>query len=381
MAQTARVVVVYALAGIGHQRAAEALAEVLRTRGDIETTLIDVLDYMPGWFRWLYPRCYMVSVTRLPWLWAIVYTISDWAIVDWITGGLRRWGNYLLGRRFVAYLVAQQPHTIIATHFLSPEIAGIAKRRGLITSQLWTVMTDYCPHRFWVCPHTERYFVGLRESKELLEGLGVLPAMVIPSGIPVGMVFEQPVDRVEICAQYELDPQRMTLLIMSGGAGMGPVAKIVRALLRVPPEVQERIQLIVVAGTNHALQEQLIRLTHESLLPVRVLGFTDQMRQLMAVADIVITKPGGLTVTEALVAHTPLVLFSPIWGQETGNARVLVMMGVARRLDDPRLIRELVERWMHQPQLFREVQGLCRSAVAQQAARSIAQEVRVCVST
>jgi processive 1,2-diacylglycerol beta-glucosyltransferase len=368
-----RVLVVYALAGIGHKRAAEALGVAMRQRGNITCHIVDVLEYMPGWFRWLYPRLYHLCITRLPWVWWLIYAVTSIAWVEWWQGSARRGLNYLLAQRFVAWVVAQRPDAVISTHFLPAEILSVAKGRHRFTAQLWSVVTDYALHRFWWTPNTDRYFVGMDETRAALEALGVLGKPITLSGIPVDPVFGTVKNRAHLLRRYQLQSDRLTLLIVSGGAGIGPIERIVDALHDAPPGVHAQLQVIAVAGSNTQLQRRLQARVAQSAFPFHVVGFTRRMHQWMAMADAVATKPGGLSVTEALTVGRPLVLFAPIPGQEAGNARLLVRHGVACRLYQPADIVPLLQRWIRQPHLFREVHNLSHVAMKKHAARTIAE--------
>src|SRR3990167_3916494 len=189
------IVIAYLLAGIGHKRAAEALAEAFRAHGHPAVHLVDVLDDMPAWFRWLYPRLYLVCVHHLPSLWAISFYVTDLPWAERLTGAFRRWSNRRLARRFLRRLQQLQPAVLISTHFMPPEIVGAWKAQHLSGLQAWTVVTDYRPHAWWIAPGTDRYFVGLEETRAALASCGVPDARVTITGIPVDAQFHQPLDQ------------------------------------------------------------------------------------------------------------------------------------------------------------------------------------------
>ena len=344
------VVIAYILAGIGHKRAAEALGGALRARGHRAVHVVDMLDYMPAWLRWLYPRLYIFCVNRVPWLWAILFTTTDWPWVEWLGGPCRRWGNACLGHRFLRWLEEIQPSHLVCAHFLPPEVVGAWQSRHLPSLHVWAMVTDYRPHRWWVNAVVERYFVGLEETQAALEQIGVPADRITVSGIPVDYVFHAPQDVTVLRNAHQLAPDRLTLLITSGGYGVGPVVRLCRSLTVLSREAQARLQIVVVAGNNSALQRELLAWARGMHALVRVLGFTREMHELMAAADVVVTKPGGLTVTEAMVVGRPLLLFAPIWGQESGNAEILVRHGVARLLAQPDDCGPVIARWLESPE-------------------------------
>lgn len=348
--QPVTVVIAYCLAGIGHRRAAEALAQALRAHGRAVVHLVDILDYMPAWFRALYPRLYLFCVHRLPWVWAALFTVTNLTVVERLKGPGRRWMNRCLGRRFMTWLTTVRPDVLVNTHFLPPDIVSPRRRRALPGLQVWSLVTDYWPHVWWKAPGVDRYFAGLEETQTELIARGVDPRRITVSGLPVDRQFSIVRDRAPLITTYQLEAQRLTLLVTSGGYGIGPVERLCRSLIDGARAAQDRVQLVIVAGENRPLKARLEALAHAAPCPVRVLGFTREMPELMTVADVVLTKPGGMTVTEALVAGRPLVLFAPIWGQETGNARLLVHHGLARLLRRPEDAGPLIAQWLQHPE-------------------------------
>ena len=344
------VVIAYVLAGIGHKRAAEALGGALRARGHRAVHVVDILEYMPAWFRWFYPRGYLLCVHRLPWLWAILFSTTDHPWVERLARPGRRWSNRLLARPFLRWLTELKPAVLVCTHFLPPEVVGSWKTRHLPSLQLWSLVTDYRPHLWWVSEGVDRYFVGLEETRVALQHLGVSQDRITVSGIPVDGLFYAPADQAAQRRAHELLPDRLTLLVTSGGYGIGPVLRLCRSLGSIPDAAQGRLQVVVVAGDNPVLQQQLLAWSRTTKALVRVLGFTRRMHELMVAADVIVTKPGGLTVTEAMVLLRPLLLFAPIWGQESGNAEILVHHGVARLLQRPEDCGPLIARWLDHPE-------------------------------
>ena len=370
-----RIIIAYITAGIGHRRAAEALAEAARAQGH-EVQLVDVLDDMPAWFRWLCPRLYIVCVHFFPWLWAVSFYVTDLAWVERLTGPFRRWINRRLAQRFLRRIEQLRPSVLINTHFLPPEVVAPWKRAHVPELLVWNVVTDYRPHAWWIVPGVDRYFTGLDETRDALVARGVPPALISVTGIPVTDQFYRVGDAAALRAKHALAPDRLTLLATGGGYGIGPMEQLCRSVLAMPQEAQSRAQLVIIAGDNPSLQARLTRWSRHATMPVRVLGFTREMHELMAVADIVITKPGGLTVTETLVVGRPLILFAPIWGQETGNAELLERHGVARLLRRPDDCGALLEQWLRDPSILRGMRQRIETMRRAPATAAILSELR-----
>lgn len=369
-----KIVIAYALAGIGHKRAAEALYLALEEERPHrhEIYFLDALDLTNPVFRWLYPRVYLWLVTYLPWLWGWMYFLLDHPFIAHLIGPLRHGGNRLNATRLRQYLTALKPDVIIATHFFPADVVASLRQEGRLHSRLITVVTDYYLHSFWILPAVNTYVVASEETKADLEWRGVSPERVRVSSIPVVPAFYQQDEHPLILEQLGLVPGRLTALVVSGGFGLGPMGRIVRQVLALPEPYGSRLQLIVVCGDNPRLYRAMKRLTRATHLPIHVLGFTQRMPQLMRLADVVITKPGGLTVAEALALRKPLITFAPIWGQETRNVRWLTCHHVALAAERPRQIADYIRRLVDDPALLQEMRERMAGVANPHAAQDIA---------
>lgn len=331
-------VATYASAGEGHRRAAEALAQA--PQGDT-VELRDCLIGSAAWFRWTYTEGYLRLVRSFPMVWGGLYAATDrWGGCLWLRS-LRRWGNARQGRALEEWLVAAQPSALITTHFFPVEVACALKRTGQLRSKILCVITDWLPHTFWICPEVDHYAVAAEATREMLIHRGVPTDRVTVTGIPIRRAFAEPLDRAEAARRLGIDPERFTLLIGSGGFGVGPLQGLASALA----QARGPYQLLVVAGRNLALQKTLEAVRRRIPHPMKVYGFIQNMESLMAASDLLISKTGGLTCAEAMAKGLPMIAVAPIPGQETRNATVLIKEGAAirlRRLQDlPRWIEEL----------------------------------------
>lgn len=366
-----KLIISYALAGIGHQKAAYALAHAAATAsGGAPPQVVDALTYTPGFFRWSYPRAYLFLVTRLPLVWGAAYYASDARWLQGIVAPARAVFNACQARRLRLWLEAEEPDVVMATHFLPAQVTAALKQQLRLRATLITIVTDYYPHAFWVNPGTDGYAVGAETTRQTLLRRGVDPARIRVVGIPVDPKFSQELNRAALRGRWQLDDRRLTVLVTSGGFGVGPVEELVRTIIG-RAALRERVQLLVVCGRNPALQARLERLADRQPDRLRVFGFVSNMQELMASSDVVITKPGGLTVTEALVRHLPMILIAPIWGQEQWNARWLAAQGtavMARRLGE---IVAHLEAWVRDPSALERVREACATAAHPHAAEQI----------
>ncbi|MFA5256356.1 MAG: glycosyltransferase [Candidatus Omnitrophota bacterium] len=330
-----KILVVYATAGIGHKKAAVAVKKAydeMKLPG-VEVTLIDALDYTNKFFKWSYLQIYLLMVNKLPTFWGLSYYLTDLPFVDLFVSYIRRINNWANSKKLVNYILDTKPDVIISTHFFASEVIADMKHKSLMLSRLVTVVTDYKLHAWWVCEGTDSYIVASEDTRRDLEGRKVDPAKIKVMGIPVEPVFSKTLDRPKIFKETGLRDDLFTILVIGGGFGVGPIEGIVNVIRRIPRE----LQTVVVCGHNEELVRKINSLKDEYKLNMKVLGFIDNVYEYMDISDILISKSGGITVSESLAKEIPLVVISPILGQETGNSSFLVRNNAAvkvKRLDD-----------------------------------------------
>ena len=206
---------------------------------------------------------------------------------------------------------------IVMTHFMPTEIAAALKRAGRISSKLITVITDFDVHKIWIAKGIDVYAVASDWTRGKLVSIGISPERVLASGIPTDEKFLTLVDISVLKRKLGLQEDIFTVLVATGSFGIGPIEDIISTL--------KGFQVIVVCGHNAGLFQKL---SAKGLKHVHVLGLVDNMHELMAVSDVMVTKPGGLSISEALVSQLPLIFFNAIPGQETGNIKVLKTYGI-----------------------------------------------------
>jgi len=229
---------------------------------------------------------------------------------------------------FTDFLIAENPDVIISTHFLPSESASYLKRRGRINSKLVTIITDFGVHPFWVLPDTDIYVGACEITKTQLISQGVKEEKIKILGIPIDDKFALVSGkRKSIFAKLGFDEKKFTVLVATGSFGIGPIEKIVDAL-------HGEVQIIVVCARNKKLFKKINRKKYNQ---VKVFGFVDNMEEMMGAADVIVTKPGGLTISEILTVGTVPVFTRAIPGQETQNIRILSEYGIglwAKNLKD-----------------------------------------------
>lgn len=282
------------------------------------------MTLVPASFRAVYAEYYIDLVERHPAVWAYLYAATDRMPRDALFAKLRRAVERLNTRKLRDSIAAFRPDHIICTHFLPAELLAHELRRGRMPPPVWVQVTDFDLHRLWVQPGMRGYFAASDEIAYRMVARGIPRASVHVTGIPIQPVFAQPLDRGACAAELGIDPAKTTLLLMTGGAGLAGGEALLGRLLATMDA-----QIIALAGRNAALLERYRAIASRHPGRLFPLGFTTTIERVMAAADLAITKPGGLTVSECLAVGLPMLLIAPIPGQEERNADYLVEHGVA----------------------------------------------------
>ncbi|MCK5259751.1 MAG: hypothetical protein KAJ70_01695 [Candidatus Omnitrophica bacterium] len=312
-----KILVIHASAGAGHLKAAEAVYNGIRKSTDHDVVLVDALDYSSFFFRRFYKETYFFLISRIPSVWGFFFRILDIPGLQPFIRVLRRVQNRLNTGKLHRFMQEEQFNYIIMTHFMPTEVAAALKRSGRISSKLITVVTDFDVHKIWLADGIDIYTVASDWTRGTLENIGIPQENIVVSGIPTDEKFSHPVDIKSLKRKLGLQEDLFTVLVATGSFGIGPIEEIIDTL--------KGFQIVVVCGHNKGLYNRLS--ARDSRL-VHVMGLADNMHELMAVSDVMVTKPGGLSISEALVSQLPLVFFNAIPGQETGNIRVLATYGI-----------------------------------------------------
>ncbi|MEA3305781.1 MAG: hypothetical protein U9R52_03090, partial [Candidatus Omnitrophota bacterium] len=272
-----KVLIAYGNAGAGHKKAAHAIENAFKAinRNDIDIKVIDTLDYSTQFFKKAYPAIYIFLVNRIPVIWGMGYYLFDTrAIYKMFIAPARRIHNFLNCFRLVHFLKRYNPDIIINTHFLGSEVMADMKRRGMLKdAKLVSVVTDYFMHSFWVDNAIDYYCVAQEESKEHLMKRGIAPEKIRVFGIPIDEAFSVKKGKRQLCAKLNIKDDCRTVLIGSGGFGVGPVKELVKELSGA--EICK--QLLVVCGKNPELYRDISKLAEESKVPVKAYEFVDNM--------------------------------------------------------------------------------------------------------
>lgn len=365
----AHIALLYSDTGGGHRTAAEAIEQaILALAGSAhQVTLSNSITYLPFPFN-RSEATYADTMRRAPWLHRLSYRALD--------GDLRRrfighWAMALDGRRVIAFeretradvYVSCQPH-------FNPFVPRVLLATGSKARYMHVVTDLRDVHAFHFTPVADLTLVPNEEVRAQAMRHGLVPDRLAVAGYPILPDF---VSRLragpETRSALGLSGDRPVLLLMGGGEGMGELHATAAGLMR----SSLRAQLIVICGRNAELKAALESL--ESALPTRVLGFVDNVAELMGASDIVITKAGTGSLCEAVAAELPIIIYDAVPGQEDGNRDFMVDHGAAvfRPTHDGVLAQ--VADWLADPQALERAGQAAARVARPDAALEIARAV------
>ena len=359
-------------AGNGHVRAAQALEATARALPDApDVTHIDAMQHVAAGFRKVYTDWYIRLVNRHPGLWSYLHQKTDSTPHDATSQRLRRALERVSAGALIRAMREARPQRIVCTHFLPAELLMREANRERINCPVWLQVTDYDLHNMWLVPGMAGYFAATDEVAHRMRARGLPGERIRVTGIPVMPGFAQTLDREASRARLGLALDKPVVLIASGGAGVGDLPTMVTGVLALPGD----FRVIAVAGRNEAVRLALDALALRHPGRLLAIGFTNEMHTLMAAADLVVTKPGGLTVSECLALGRPMLLISPIPGQEEHNASFLLEQGAAWLAYDDIGLHYKIARLMNEPAKLAAMAANCRRLGKPDAARAVLDHV------
>ena len=360
-----RVLIISTSAGTGHVRAGEALTKVFEEHPMVgEVVHSDALDFTNKVFRDFYSKLYARLVQTAPEFLGWWYKQSD---EPWKTDGMRLMLDRLNTGPLVKFIRHFNPHITVCTHFMPAGIISHLIAKSLLDAHLSIVVTDLDFHAMWLSRVFHRYFVAIEETKVHLEELGLPKERITVSGIPIDPEFATPIDRVATRFEYGLHPTRPTMLLSAGALGAGPAEFVVERL----KNLRSKAQTIVVCGRSPETRDRVLQLVGPNNVNFKVFGYTTRMPDLMKISDLFIGKPGGLTTAEALACGLPMVIVSPIPGQEERNSDHLLEEGVAVKCNEMTTIPYKIDTLLDDPIRVEEMRRKAFALSRPDAARTI----------
>jgi processive 1,2-diacylglycerol beta-glucosyltransferase len=312
-------------------------------------------------------------VRTIPQLYGFIYNRAERATE---AGGFRVWASEFTARNIRGLMQRLRPSAVVCTHAFPCGVMSAYKRLYDPSIPVMGIVTDFVVHPFWIYRNIDAYAVATPEIRANLIARGIDARRIGVDGIPVDPRFAlRPVDRGALRDALGLPRAGEVALVMGGGLGLGPLAATVRALARSAKPVTQ----VVIVGKNRRLELRVAEEARRAGADVRVLGFVENVFDWMHAADVLVTKPGGLSTSEALAAQLPMVLLRPLPGQEERNLRYLASRGAALRTTDGEELVRAVDSVLHDERVARRLQSGARGLAHPDAAERVAARIAAMV--
>ncbi len=368
-----KILILSASTGGGHMRASNAMKEYFE-ENNIDVNVVDTLKYISPLLNKTVTEGYEYLAKRMPNIYKMIYKSTNNKVVNHLIFGI----NSIVSRKLVPLINDYKPNIIVTTHPFTNEMVSKLKSIGKADVPVVCIITDYAPHRTWITENVSAYIVASDDMMKSMMEMGVDKNIVYPFGIPIEDEFYTKRDRNILLKQMGFKSSIPTVLIMAGSFGVENIVSIYKDILKIDLD----FQIIIITGRNPKLYDTIESIVYEREKKVykypklfskfsfnikswkyisklnklrkrlnfsegngedleskiyrkdtRIIYFTDEVHKYMCIADLIITKPGGLTITEALACDLPMAIFNAIPGQEEENADFLVDNNMAVRLN------------------------------------------------
>ena len=365
-----RILFLYLTKHSGHYAAAVAIEEAARRlNGGVESMLLDSFSHANPILSKVTLRAYLTALKAAPEIWEWMYDNPEFQKRTVLIRDLLNRGN---SRKMEKILRDFNPDVVVCTQaFACGVLAAWKQKTGNRLPVLVGVLTDYVAHRYWAHPQVDMYVVPNDATRGTLIAQGVAPDRIRVHGIPVSDRFLTPVDKDTVYRSLDLKPGLPLILLMGGSLGLGPMQSVIRKLDRLP----QPFYIVAVTGKNEELRERLERRGAKLRHPTRIFSFVENVHELMDAAELVVTKPGGITTAECLVKRLPMIIINPIPGQEAKNTELLLAQNVAVQAKKAKDVMELVDEFLRNPERLRAMREAARGLGRPYAARDAAIDI------
>lgn len=322
----------------GHKRASQNIQEALGSIDpSVEILSINGFGHLYPWTERIVGLFYTATIKRFPSLWGRVY---DRKKVVRVTSPIKRFVNRLSFGKFSRLIDNFNPDAVVATQAFPCGLAADFKAYYGLDFPIFAVVTDYHPHRFWINPCIDAYVVACQDAKKTLIDEVVDEDKIKTFGIPISLKFLGAHKRDDIASSYGFKMGMPSVLVMGGGSGFGPIKDIVLDL----DKLDQEFQMIVVCGNNKKLYNWFRKKAKRFKKPLFVFSYVDFVNKLMDFSDIIITKAGGITISEALSKSLAIIVINPIPGQEERNVEYLQGKKAILKASSTKEVGSLTER-------------------------------------
>lgn len=349
------ILILSASTGGGHMRASKAIGGYMTQKNtDINVKIVDSLLYISPILNKTVTGGYVYLATKTPKLYGKLYDLTnkDHKFANFVTRL-----NNIFANKLLPLIDDFRPDIIITTHPFPTEMVSRLKSKKEINIPLICIMTDYAPHKAWISDKVDAYIVANDDMVTKMITEGVDSRCIYPYGIPVDEVFFEEKEKQLVIEELGLDKNLPTILMMAGSFGVSNVFDVYENII----DIDLDFQIILVTGRNQKLYNNFEEVIGSSPKKTKLIYFTDEINKFMQASDIIITKPGGLTVTEALACNIPMAVFNAIPGQEEENAEFLLKHNMAVRISDGNSCRAAIVELLKDSEKLEDMKEACKS--------------------
>jgi len=367
---TRRILFLYLTKHSGHYAAAIAVEEATQQLGvPVQSMLLDSFSHANPVLSKVTLRAYLAALKAAPEIWEWMYDNPE---LKARTVKIRELLNRGSSRKLQKILREFNPDVVVCTQaFACGVLASWKAATGSRHPALVGVLTDFVAHRYWAHDQVDLYIAPNAATKTTLVSQGVHAERVRVCGIPVNGRHLHVVDKDAVIRALGFKPGLPLILVMGGSLGLGPMNSVIRKLDKLP----QPFYIVAVTGKNEELKERLERRGAKLRHPTRIFGFVENVNELMDVAELVVTKPGGITTAECLVKQLPMIIINPIPGQEAKNTDFLLAHGVAVQAEKATHVARFVDEFLRNPEKLRCMRAAAAEVGCPEAAREAAQEI------
>ena len=369
-----KILILYAAYGGGHYSAAKSIKKYLDDNYEVETEIIDCIEYINKVLNKVTTGAYKEMAKKAPNLWGKVYSNSQKGLLGHVSSRT----NKMMAIKLKNLIKERNPDLVVSTHPFSSQMVSYLRRKQKIFCKLATVLTDFAPHEQWLIGHeyTDAFFVSNENMKNEIVKYGVDSNKIFVTGIPLSERFFETFDKDKIYESFNLDKTKPVVLFFGGGEfGLGKDRTL---------EVLESIvnnlstyQIVAISGKNKKMNTSFHELIDKLDVNdrVRILEYTNNVPELMSIASLVVTKPGGLTTSESLVSGLPILIINPIPGQEVENAEFLESHNVAVWLRNDENPNKVIHKLFKNPHNLEEMKKNAKQIAKKHATEDICKEL------
>lgn len=368
---------------------------ILSKEQDANVEIVDTLEYISPLLNKTITEGYVYLATKTPKVYGNMYrSANKERMLNSVLSGF----NGLFGKALLPLLAEFNPDVIITTHPFSTEMVSDLKQLGKVKVPLLCIMTDYAPHKTWINPGVDSYVVSNEGMVDVMVQMGAPRELIHPYGIPVDGAFYTKKDKAAIISEMGLDPNIPTILIMAGSFGVTNILRIYHNIIKIDLD----FQIIVITGRNQRLYDafakilqkqneakprrkvriwedgsevKTVPLKEKPKKPTKLLFFTKEVYKYMQISDLIITKPGGLTVSEALACNLPMAIFDAIPGQEEENADFLIDNNMAVRIQKGSSCADTIYNLLANRDQLEKMKQSCQTFDKSKSSENIYQEI------